>query len=306
MIFHVGLGENLVGPNDAELLMRASGQVIGLLGRHDAPGWVPPPDVSPWRTHLWTGPLCLLALGWACADGPAPEPEPSPETIPSTQAAAEEPAGEAEFARAREAMVRRQIEARGVTDARVLAALRAVPRHRFVPPHLERRAYDDGPLPIGHDQTISQPYIVALMTELLALKPGEKVLEIGTGSGYQAAVLAEIVDAVYSIEILRPLGEDARRRLRALGYDKVEVRIGDGYLGWPEAAPFDGIIVTCAPDHVPAPLIEQLAVGGRMVIPVGPDWRSQELYLLTRQPDGTLRREAVLPVRFVPLVRGRD
>jgi protein-L-isoaspartate(D-aspartate) O-methyltransferase len=177
--------------------------------------------------------------------------------------------------------------------------MRAVPRHRFVPEAWRRFAYSDQPLPIGEEQTISQPYIVALMTELLSLRPGDKVLEIGTGSGYQAAVLAEITDQVYSIEIIESLAESAAERLGQLGYDKVQVRAGDGYRGWPEEAPFDAIIVTAAPDHVPEPLLAELAPGGRLVIPVGSFF--QELKRITRRADGTFREESVLPVRFVPM-----
>ena len=166
-------------------------------------------------------------------------------------------------------MVRDQIEARGIRDARVLEAMRQVPRHLFVPETLRSQAYEDYPLPIGHDQTISQPYIVAYMSETLAVGPGRRVLEIGTGSGYQAAVLAEMGVEVYTVEIVEPLARTAARTLASLGYSTVHTRVGDGYGGWPEHAPFDAVIVTAAPDHVPKPLIEQLAVGGRLVIPVG-------------------------------------
>ncbi|MGM0575411.1 MAG: protein-L-isoaspartate(D-aspartate) O-methyltransferase [Myxococcota bacterium] len=195
-------------------------------------------------------------------------------------------------------MVDADIAARGVRDPEVLAAMRAVPRHAFVPDRLDRLAYADRPLPIGHDQTISQPFIVAKMTELADLQAGDKVLEIGTGSGYQAAVLAEIADAVYTIEIVRPLGERARETLARLGYDDVHVRIGDGYQGWPEEAPFDAIVVTAAPPRIPAPLKEQLAVGGRLVIPVG-DHR-QELRVLTKTESG-IEEHTVFGVRFVPM-----
>jgi protein-L-isoaspartate(D-aspartate) O-methyltransferase len=198
----------------------------------------------------------------------------------------------------REAMVARQIEDRGVKDARVLAAMRKVPRHLFVPGRERSYAYTDGPLSIGKGQTISQPYIVAFMTELMKLKGGEKVLEIGTGSGYQAAVLAEIVDRVYTIEIVPELAETAGAILDSLGYKNVEVRCGDGYKGWPEKAPFDAVIVTAAPDHIPEPLKEQLKVGGRLVIPVG-SW-FQELQVVIRTEKG-YRTEKSLPVRFVPM-----
>jgi protein-L-isoaspartate(D-aspartate) O-methyltransferase len=200
----------------------------------------------------------------------------------------------------RDRMVREQIERQGVKDAKVLAAMRKVPRHEFLPPELRSRAYDDRPLPIAEGQTISQPYIVAFMTEQLDLEPGERVLEIGTGSGYQAAVLAELVKDVYSIEIVEPLARQAAETLKRLGYERVHTRIGDGYLGWPEAAPFQGIIVTCAPNAVPKPLVEQLAEGGRMVIPVGEAGDVQELVVL-RKVDGKLVTKKSLPVRFVPM-----
>jgi protein-L-isoaspartate(D-aspartate) O-methyltransferase len=203
------------------------------------------------------------------------------------------------FAKQRAAMVRTQIEARGIKDAAVLAAMRHVPRHEFVPMSLQPLAYDDHPLPIEAGQTISQPLIVALMTELLQVKPGQRVLEIGTGSGYQAAVLAELGVEVYSIEIVDTLATSARARLTRLGYQKVNVRAGDGYLGWPEVAPFDGIIITAAPPRVPEPLIAQLKPGGRLVVPEGV--REQELVVYAKSPDGQLRRTTVLPVRFVPM-----
>ena len=195
-------------------------------------------------------------------------------------------------------MVERQIRARGISEPAVLAALAAVPRNRFVPAELAPRAYDDTPLPIGYDQTISQPYVVAYMTEAAALTPDAKVLDIGTGSGYQAAVLAEIVGQVYSIEIVPELAERSRRLLADLGYDNVEVRTGDGYQGWPDEAPFDAIVVAAAPDHVPPALVEQLAVGARLVIPVGRF--TQEILIVTKTADGSTT-EAVLPVRFVPM-----
>jgi protein-L-isoaspartate(D-aspartate) O-methyltransferase len=176
-----------------------------------------------------------------------------------------------------------------------------VPRHRFVPERAVRDAYRNHPLPIGEGQTISQPYIVALSTDLIDPQPGHVVLEIGTGSGYQAAVLAELVRDVYSIEIVEPLGKDAAARLAALGYRNVDVRIGDGYRGWPEKAPFDGIVVTAAAPFVPEPLVAQLKAGGRMVIPVGADRGAQELLLIEKKADGTIDRRVVLPVRFVPM-----
>jgi protein-L-isoaspartate(D-aspartate) O-methyltransferase len=204
------------------------------------------------------------------------------------------------FAELRAAMVSQQLQARGIRDKRVLEAMGKVPREEFVPAAQRPYAYEDGPLPIGEGQTISQPYIVALMTELLKIAEGEKVLEIGTGSGYQAAILAELTPEVYTIEILPKLAERAERTLRRLGYDSVKVKTGDGYQGWAEHAPFDAIIVTCAPESVPEPLREQLKEGGRMVIPVGPQWTYQTLYLLQKR-GGKLESEAVETVRFVPM-----
>jgi protein-L-isoaspartate(D-aspartate) O-methyltransferase len=210
------------------------------------------------------------------------------------------PAGDAgdPYASRRAAMVADHIEARGVRDARVLAAMRTVPRHAFVPETLAPAAYEDRPLPIGDDQTISQPYIVAVMTELAQVGPGARVLEVGTGSGYQAAVLAALGADVYSIEIVESLGRRAAATLASQGYQRVHLRIGDGYAGWPEAAPFDAIIVTAAPPRVPEPLRQQLRVGGRLVIPVGE--ASQELRVLTRTETGFEDR-SVFPVRFVPM-----
>lgn len=191
-----------------------------------------------------------------------------------------------------------------LSDA-VTAALLRVPRHRFVPPESADQAYQDRPLPIGQGQTISQPLIVALMSDLVDPAPGARVLEVGTGSGYQAAVLAECVAQVYSIEIVAPLGEQARALLTELGYRNVEVRIGDGYRGWPEAAPFDAIVVTAAPDHVPQPLLDQLAAGGRMVIPVGRRGGVQDLLVIARDRAGATSSRRIVPVRFVPLTRER-
>ncbi|MGH8706271.1 MAG: protein-L-isoaspartate(D-aspartate) O-methyltransferase [Burkholderiales bacterium] len=190
-------------------------------------------------------------------------------------------------------------------SARVRAALAKVERHQMIPPGQLKLAYRNHPLPIGHGQTISQPYIVALSTDLIAPEPQHVVLEVGTGSGYQAAVLAEIVRSVYSIEIVEALGAEAARRLAAMGYRNVEVRIGDGYRGWPEKAPFDGIIVTAAAPRVPQALVEQLRPGGRMAIPVGETWEVQQLVLVSKRPDGTIAQKNVLPVRFVPLVPGK-
>ncbi|MGD2173879.1 MAG: protein-L-isoaspartate(D-aspartate) O-methyltransferase [Candidatus Brocadiaceae bacterium] len=198
-------------------------------------------------------------------------------------------------------MVRRDIASQGVRDEAVLDAMRHVPRHLFVPERRRRRAYGDFPLPIGHGQTISQPYIVAYMTEVLELAPGEKALEIGTGSGYQAAVLSELTPRVCTIEIIEELADEARKRLEDLGYGTVRVRQGDGYHGWPEDAPFEAIIVTAAAGHVPPPLIKQLAPGGRMVIPVGGVFEVQRLVLVTKDSEGNVRSKSLLPVRFVPM-----
>ena len=203
-----------------------------------------------------------------------------------------------DFSRDREAMVTRQIQDRGIADERVLAAMRKVERHRFVPEIYQTKAYKDYPLPIGENQTISQPYIVGLMTDLLDLDGTEKVLEIGTGSGYQAAVLAELAAEVYTIEIVEPLADQAVVLLRELGYKNITVRCGDGFAGWPELAPFDAIIVTCAPPKIPQPLIDQLALGGRLVIPVGNIY--QELILLERKKN-ELVTTRIAPVRFVPM-----
>ncbi|HEV3455336.1 MAG TPA: protein-L-isoaspartate(D-aspartate) O-methyltransferase [Thermoanaerobaculia bacterium] len=201
--------------------------------------------------------------------------------------------------RLRQQMVEQQIRSRGVTSPTVVAAMQEVPRHLFVPSSERGQAYEDHPLPIGGGQTISQPYVVALMTALLDLPPRSRVLEIGTGSGYQAAVLSRVADQVYSIEIVPELGARARETLSKLGYGNVQVRIGDGYRGWPEAAPFDGILLTAAPQAVPQPLIAQLKPGGRMVLPVG--GFDQNLMVLTKKPDGSVKQEKVLPVRFVPM-----
>jgi len=200
-------------------------------------------------------------------------------------------------------MVREQIESRGITNARVLAAMTKVPRHEFVSAKLADAAYEDHPLPIGYDQTISQPYIVALMTELLQLQPGATVLEVGTGSGYQAAILAEVGAEVYSIEILEPLARTSTELLRRLGYTGVHLKQGDGYFGWLEHAPYDAIIVTAAADHVPPPLIEQLKPGGRLVIPIGDAKSHQSLVLVEKGADGGVTTRDVASVLFVPLTR---
>lgn len=207
-----------------------------------------------------------------------------------------------DFGQLRRQMVSSQLRSRGIDDARVLDAMAKVPRHLFVPSRIRDLAYQDSALPIDHDQTISQPYIVALMSQLLSVRPGERVLEIGTGSGYQAAVLAEMGVEVFTIEIVSELGLQAEKLLGELGYGAVKVRIGDGYLGWPENAPFDGIIVTCAPTEIPEPLEKQLAEGGRMVIPVG-ESGFQELLLLTKKK-GRIIRQKTIDVRFVPMVDG--
>ena len=204
-----------------------------------------------------------------------------------------------DFAAERQRMVQRQLAARDIHDERVLAAMAKTPREQFVPPEMRSASYTDQPLPIGFSQTISQPFIVAFMTEQLRPSPTDRVLEIGTGSGYQAAILAELVAEVYSIEIIEPLAKSAAKTLQRLGYKNVHVKTGDGYKGWPDAAPFDAIIVTCAPDHVPQPLTDQLKEGGRMVIPVGPSG-VQQLYRLEKR-NGQLIQSAVELVRFVPM-----
>lgn len=215
-------------------------------------------------------------------------------------------ATEIDYAAARTRMVEQQLAStrRGISDTAVLKAMATVPRHEFVPEELQPYAYEDRPLPIGYAQTISQPYVVAFMTEILQPKSTDRVLEIGTGSGYQAAVLSLLASEIYSIEIIEPLARRAASDLARLGYDNVNLRYGNGYQGWPEAGPFDAIIVTCAPDHVPKPLIDQLRDGGRMIIPVG-ERGDQMLYLLKKH-GSTLQREAVLPVRFVPMTGATD
>jgi protein-L-isoaspartate(D-aspartate) O-methyltransferase len=226
----------------------------------------------------------------------------------------EESLGQDRYAAQRDGMVRQIAALARITGAetglpvfskRVMAAMGRVARHRFVPPSQESQAYEDRPLPIGDGQTISQPYIVALMTELLAPKPGDAVLEVGTGSGYQAAVLSELVAKVYTIEIVEPLGRKAAATLGALGYGNVVARIGDGYHGWPEHAPFDGIVVTAAAPEVPQPLVDQLKPGGRLVIPVGGRFDVQQLLIIEKKADGSTLTRKTIPVRFVPLTRER-
>ena len=239
--------------------------------------------------------IIVAALLGAC--GPAVTPSPSGHA-PTPSPAVDDP-----YAELRERMVSDQIEVRGVTDPTVLAAMRRVQRHRFVPDEYLDQAYDDHPLPIGYGQTISQPYIVGLMSEKLELQPGDKVLEIGTGSGYQAAILAEMGMQVYTIEIIPELATQAAERLEALGYADVRARAADGYWGWPEEAPFDAIIVTAAPDHVPQPLVEQLKPGTRLVIPVGPVGAVQTLWQFTADESGELTAYNLGGVSFVPLTR---
>lgn len=206
------------------------------------------------------------------------------------------------FERERNRMVRTQIQARGIRDRATVDAMRNVPRHLYVPAVQRRYAYQDRPLPIGYGQTISQPYIVAYMTEIIRPEPGHKVLEIGTGSGYQAAILAEIIDQVYTIEIIGALGRQARQKLEAQ-YDNVHVKIADGYYGWEEHAPFDAIVVTAAAEYIPPPLVEQLKEGGRMIIPVGSPFQMQQLMLVEKQSDGSFTTRSLMPVRFVPFER---
>jgi protein-L-isoaspartate(D-aspartate) O-methyltransferase len=242
-------------------------------------------------SHMLVFALLALMLFPACA-------QPGEKGVASTPGGAQQ--DEDIFAGERKEMVDVQIIQPGIHDARVIAAMSKVPRHLFVPDDYLNQAYEDHPLPIGYGQTISQPYIVALMTEHLALQPGEKVLEIGTGSGYQAAILAELTTQVYTVEIIEPLERQAATTLEALGYN-VHCKIGDGYYGWPEHAPFDAIIVTCAPDHVPPPLLEQLKDGGRLVIPVGPPGFLQTLWLIEKNGD-KLESTNLGGVSFVPLL----
>lgn len=267
---------------------------------------------APRPGYLWFA--LILAFPWASACAAESSASPSTAdafrvllraqapTSPTLVVARPEFLGETRAAERRR-MVDQQIAAHGVRDPEVLAAMRRVPRHLFVPSDGQSRAYGDHPLPIGHGQTISQPYIVGYMTEILRLKPEDRVLEIGTGSAYQAAILAEIVDHVVTIEIVEPLAQSAARGLEQIGYRNVTVVEGDGYFGWREDGPYDAIMVTAAAEHIPPPLIEQLKPGGRMVIPVGRTGWTQNLLLVHKMPDGKIRTENLLPVRFVPLTR---
>lgn len=208
------------------------------------------------------------------------------------------------FVKKRQQMVAEQLKGRDITDLKILRAMSTVPRHLFVPDFLQRQAYTDGPLPIGHGQTISQPYIVAYMTEILHIKPEHRVLEIGTGSGYQAAVLAELTDQVYTMEIIPELADSAAKRLQKTGCTSVTARQGDGYYGWPEAGPFDAIMVTAAAEFIPPPLLQQLKEGGRMIIPVGSPFYVQHL-ILVRKEEGKITTRSLMPVRFVPFRRSQ-
>ncbi len=244
------------------------------------------------RMSFGIAPLAILATGLAPACDPSPNVPVTSRTVVTTQVGADDRIDE------RRRMVEQQLRARGLADERVLGAMASVPRHRFIPEDAAAAAYGDHPLPIGLRQTISQPYIVGYMTEAVQLAPDDRVLEIGTGSGYQSAVLSELVAEVYSIEIIPELAERARATLAELKYDNVRVRTGNGYLGWPEHAPFDAILVTAAPDEIPAALVQQLAVGARMAIPVGDAY--QEMVIVTKTGEGVVE-EATFPVRFVPM-----
>jgi protein-L-isoaspartate(D-aspartate) O-methyltransferase len=239
-------------------------------------------------SRLWFRVRVFLLVGLANATAPA-------------CAQREPPRNQWQESRARLA---EQVAEAGIRDSATLAALRAVPRHEFVPPEQQAYAHIDTPLPIGHGQTISQPAVVALMTELVEPRPGMRVLEVGTGSGYQAAILAETGARVWTIEIFKALAQEAQLRLARLGYSKVQVRHGDGYAGWPEAAPFDAIVVTAAADSVPPALLKQLAPGGRLVMPVGDPETHQDLVLIQKDARGQLASRELIPVRFVPLLRG--
>jgi protein-L-isoaspartate(D-aspartate) O-methyltransferase len=252
-----------------------------------------------WATAAMLAAVCALVLA-GCAPAASPTPVPSPTETPPEPVETE--SGEDDFAAERARLIETGIVGMGIEDPAAIAAISDVPRHAFVPSDFVGQAYENHPLPIGYGQTISQPYIVALMTEALELEPSDTVLEIGTGSGYQAAVLAEIVEQVYTVEIVEALADRAAETLSSLGYTNVEVRHADGYFGWEEHAPFDAIIVTAAPDHVPPPLRTQLADGARMVIPVGPVGGYQELWLIERHGD-EFTTTSLGGVRFVPLTR---
>jgi protein-L-isoaspartate(D-aspartate) O-methyltransferase len=254
---------------------------------------------------LWAGRPNLAGRQAAGVEGTEGLVSPPADAKPKRDLTPAEAGREREWARQRERMVERDLRGRDIRDRRVLAAMGKVPRHEFVPGRVARLAYADHALPIGQEQTISQPYVVALMTQAADPQPRHKVLEVGTGSGYQAAVLAELVAEVYTVELVPALAREAAARLRRLGYRNVYARAGDGYLGWPKAAPFDAILVTCGADHVPGPLWEQLEPGGKMVIPVGPPDRMW-LRVLTKGGDGKERSRDLIPVRFVPLRRQGD
>ena len=257
----------------------------------------------------------LIAMLVACAAGPTPAPTPAPITDPTPPPPTAAPTPEIEpapsptpiledpFKRQRELMVQEGVIGWGITDPAVIEIMGIVPRHEFVPEEFLAQAYENHPLPIGYGQTISQPYIVALMTEALEVTGDDKILEIGTGSAYQAAVMAGLVDQVYTIEIIGPLAERAQATLERLGYDNVTVRHADGYFGWQEEAPFDAIIVTAAPDHIPQPLVQQLKIGGKLIIPVGPVGGFQTLWLVTRTGEEEVSTRNLGGVRFVPLTR---
>lgn len=255
--------------------------------------------------------LLFLVIGLAACQqerGQTPSPEITSQPAVATLEIAEAtslptPAIVDEYADQREQMVQDGVIGWGVEDPAVIKAMRAVPRHEFVPEEFLSQAYENHPLPIGYGQTISQPYIVALMSQAAGVSAGDNVLEIGTGSGYQAAVLAELVDQVYSIEIISPLAERSTDTLARLGYDNVTTRQADGYFGWEEYAPFDAIVVTAAPDHIPQPLVQQLKIGGRMIIPVGPVGGFQKLWLVTRESEDEVRTVDLGGVRFVPFTR---
>ena len=270
--------------------------------------FVPACAQSPGRVEVAPTPVSPAGLVTRDASEPTSPPAttstlPASGVTPPEAAAATTAAGTDEYAAAREAMVREAMSERDIVDEAVLKAMRTVPRHEFVPADYLSEAYANHPLPIGHGQTISQPYVVALMTQAVRLEAGDRVLEIGTGSGYQAAVLAEIVDQVFTVEIIGPLADGAAKVLARLGYENVTVRHADGYFGWQAEAPFDAIVVTAAPDHIPQPLVQQLKIGGRMIIPVGPVGGYQTLWLLTKGSAGEIRTEDLGGVSFVPLQR---